>query len=380
MPGSASSNRVFALARGFAAAGRDVKMILCQGAGAPAELDKIIDAGAFIENIETVYIPNRGNKISRMKYFIRDIKKCIAQYYIQNRSVIYFYLAPEYGLFLKKYHKVMFCEETEIPFNNIIHVYPTFSKRMRVRIIEFLRKKTIEKSRGLFVISKALKEYYESKSIRNVQILNMFVDTTRFSNIKKQNTFKYIGYCGAVSRYKDGVDCLIKAFKLVLESHTDYKLLIIGPIPKEQDRKELTDIVNELGLGEKVVFTGKVSVEEMPQYLTNAEILALARPDTPQAKYGFPTKLGEYLTTGNPVVVTNVGDMGYFLKDKYNAMIAQPGNHEEFAEKLNWLIENPEKAEEIGKKGKELSFNEFSNTTQAKIAIEYMEKILINKS
>ena len=48
-------------------------------------------------------------------------------------------------------------------------------------------------------------------------------------------------------------------------------------------------------------------------------MLVLARPDNIQAKGGFPTKLGEYLATGNPVVVTKVGEIPNYLIDGVNA-------------------------------------------------------------
>ena len=50
-------------------------------------------------------------------------------------------------------------------------------------------------------------------------------------------------------------------------------------------------------------FTGRTSPEVMPQILTDASILALARPNNVQSQNGFPTKLGEYLATGNPVAI-----------------------------------------------------------------------------
>ena len=98
----------------------------------------------------------------------------------------------------------------------------------------------------------------------------------------------------------------------------------------------------------------------MPQYLKNAEVLVLSRPDNIQAAYGFPTKLGEYLMTGNPVVVTRVGELDNFLEDGKSCLFAKPGDAQHFAKKLKWTLENPAEAKEIGAKGKqvaEVSFN-----------------------
>ena len=65
---------------------------------------------------------------------------------------------------------------------------------------------------------------------------------------------------------------------------------------------------------DSIVFTGIVSAADIPQILKNAAVLALDRPDSLQAQCGFPTKLGEYLLTENPVIVTKVGDIPLFLE------------------------------------------------------------------
>ena len=110
----------------------------------------------------------------------------------------------------------------------------------------------------------------------------------------------------------------------------------------------------------------------IPQLLFNASILALARPDNLQAKNGFPTKLGEYLATGNPVVVTKVGEIPNFIKHMINGLLAEPDNPVDFAEKLCWIVENPIMAQNIGAKGKELISNAFNSLAQSKKALQFI--------
>ena len=55
----------------------------------------------------------------------------------------------------------------------------------------------------------------------------MFVDSSRFEIIKEQ-TEPYIAYCGTISREKDGVDILLKAFSVFRQSASDYKLYRIS--------------------------------------------------------------------------------------------------------------------------------------------------------
>ena len=111
----------------------------------------------------------------------------------------------------------------------------------------------------------------------------------------------------------------------------------------------------------------------MPQLLKNARVLALARPNNLQAQFGFPTKLGEYLLTGNIVVVTSVGDIPLYLKDRENALLAEPSNIEHFAEKMDWALSHPQECELLGARGKEVAikhFNAFNETQKLMTVIQ----------
>lgn len=223
---------------------------------------------------------------------------------------------------------------------------------------------TLTRLSGLFVISRPLKEYYESLGVppSKIHIVNMTVDIDRFRNLKKTpSKERYIAYCGDLSNDKDGVNLLIKAFALVCRRIPDIKLYLIGATSSKDCSSNNFRLIKDLGIEDRVVFTGVVSSNKMPQLLKDAEVLALARPDNLQAKYGFPTKLGEYLLTENPVAVTSVGDIPLFLKDGISALISEPSNVDMFADKLLWALNNPDDASRIGKAGAEVAMRNFNS-------------------
>lgn len=166
-------------------------------------------------------------------------------------------------------------------------------------------------------------------------------------------------------------DVLIKAFAIVAKQVADVKLYIIGGFPFKKDKETDLELVKILGIEDRVVFTGPIPRDDMPQMLKNAEALVLARPDNIQAKYGFPTKLGEYLLTENPVVLTSVGDIPLFLKDGESAYIATAGDVDGIAAKLIEAITSPN-AQTIGKKGSEVAMQEFNSEIEAKKITDFI--------
>lgn len=317
------------------------------------------------QNISTEYLWNpyllyRGpfRKLTLFRYINKFLKR------LKEGDIVYTY---NVSLLTKMCEEVkgirVYAERTEHPDAAIAFPNPHLS----LSDSEILS--TLKNLSGLFVISKSLKEYYEKLGINpsKIHIINMIVDAHRFRDTKKTACKeKYIAYCGKVSNKKDGVDQLIKAFALVCKQHQDIKLYIIGNTPSQKDSSDNLLLIKSLGIENKVVLTGVVSSEKVPQLLKNAEVLALARPDNLQAGYGFPTKLGEYLLTENPVVITSVGDIPFFLKDGVSALISEPSNVEMFARKLLWVLDNPKEASKIGKAGALVALNSFNSEVETK--------------
>ena len=266
----------------------------------------------------------------------------------------------------------VFAERTEHPEASHGYPHPLLSLTEEEYIC------TVRKLDGLFVISKPLKEYYCSLGLdkSKIEIINMTVDPSRFFNLHKTScSVRYIAYCGNASNNKDGVDELIKAFALVANSVKDVKLYIIGDIPTKEQKFENYELAKSLGIADRIVFTGMVKSSEIPQLLKNAEILALDRPDNLQAKYGFPTKLGEYLLTQNPVVVTSVGDITEFLIDGKSALIAKPCDPQDFSSKLIWALKNPKEASRIGLCGYEVAMNNFNSFNESNKMINFIKRL-----
>lgn len=351
-PGSAATNRIVAYAKSFVELGKDVVLVL----GYENDLSL-----PTIEGVEVIGVSAKTHQLIGLKMVAK-----VKRHYTKETAVL-IYGSPLLCLFLPRWRYHIFFECTEVPLYGK-------SKGVGLRLKESFKLRLAKRATGMFVISNALKAYFVQRGIKNISVINMFVDASRFDINAPENVGKHIAYCGTVSPYKDGVDCLIKAFHLFRKSHKEYTLKIIGRFENEKSEQEVRELVKSLGLDNVIVFTGLVSADDMPKLLKGAYMLALARPNNMQAQYGFPTKLGEYLATGKPVVVTRVGEIGDFLIDGMNCRMAEPNNPQDFAEKMSWVADNEEKALTLGEKGKQLTNKEFSSLEQCKKALEFMEK------
>ena len=275
--------------------------------------------------------------------------------------------------FAKKHRIKIFHERTELPYvvgkENSIFGKVKFNFYLKTLIPEF---------DGIFVISDKLKSYL-SKYNHNIEKILTVVDTKFFSSGSDRiYDFPYIAYCGTMSGTKDGVPILIESFTQLSKTFTSHKLILIGDNRDKQKIKETLDAIEQFEIQEKVVFTGLINRNDMPGLLGHADLLVVSKPENEQNSGNFPIKIGEYLATGVPVVVTKVGEISKFIIDGQTGFLSLPDSAESFYLKMDEALTDYEKAREIGIKGKQIAEKIFGYKIQAKRMCDYINKI--NKS
>ena len=364
--GGAAVNRHLAYAKGLNELGHDITFLLLENQEWTEkrlvkdniefiQVNQIRKSKFRIQNIINLYkiINNAKHQIEQERAKLTRIAVVLLDTDILILNPTLFYLK---NMGIKTFH-----ERTEYPA-----IVAGKSLTKKIKLFIYLHY-TIRKFDGIYVINKALKNYFQKITNERIpiRIINMIVDPSRFEDTKSIINSNIISYCGTIEGEKDGVPILIQAFRLIADEFQEIKLQLIGSLENKRTREKITAMVEELGLKNRVILTGLVNRGEIPGLLSDSRILALARPNNKQAEGGFPTKLGEYLATGNVVVVTSVGEIGEFLTDKKNAFIASPGSAEKFAAKLREALLSKD-GSKIGLEGKKLVYDKFNYLTQAR--------------
>jgi glycosyltransferase involved in cell wall biosynthesis len=376
--GDAPTNRVHAYAKGFYENGVNVHVICF--------FNEYMLAGDGIVNGINFYHPLKQKKKSEhfiprnwyklLKYFNTIILlRRIAKKDKIEAIIVYTMLLNThlFAWFLSRLvRSVLLVECGEYPLRN-------FQNGILKRKQGLLKLRIESKScDGILCISRFLVDFYSKHGIpgNKLFIVPSTVDKERFRlSIDAPLTFEYILYCGGLTFLKDGVHILIESFAQISKKHQETNLVLIGKGDTVQDELSLKDLAKKFNITDRVFFLGFKSRSEIPAYLNNAKVLALARPRSLIAEAGFPSKLTEYLTTGVPVVVTEVGEIPVYLKNNENAFLSEPDSADAFAKRLDFVLDNYEFATEVAKKGKELTESIFSYKYQAKRVIEFINSI-----
>lgn len=351
-PNTAPTNRLLSLLKGMDENGYEVEVVFMYPDKHRSKLEgdynKLAVRYLWSDSDGTANIPKYIKSFFTLRRFARNLAAGTRLLVIGGSKYLH--------LFTCRKDIVVFHERTEHPI--AVDALPSALQRRYYR--------ACRNADGIFCITTEGKRVFEQElGCRNVSIINMTVDSTRFEGLSRSHAQpRRIAYCGTASNNKDGVDQLLKAFAIVHRSLPDVELHIMGRTPSSRDRSGNLALIDSLGIGDKVVFEGIVPADRMPSRLQAASVLALARPDSLQARGGFPTKLGEYLLTGNPVVVTAVGDIPLFLKDGVSAYLCPSRDAESFASALVRALENTQEASRIGETGRQVALKHFNYLTE----------------
>jgi glycosyltransferase involved in cell wall biosynthesis len=165
----------------------------------------------------------------------------------------------------------------------------------------------------------------------NLKQFNPDIDGSRIRQVYKI-TGSLVLYIGQLhgAQY---IDLFIKAANVVLHKYPHVSFMIVGEGFMENS---LRILVKELGIDDKVIFTGSVSHQEIPEYIAAADVCVAPFRDTKVARCKSPLKIVEYLASGKAIVASNVGEVRRMLGGV--GILVEPGKSLSLAEGILRLL------------------------------------------
>lgn len=235
---------------------------------------------------------------------------------------------------------------------------------------------------GYIVISDNLKFLVESFKKKKCQILKVPILTNsveiELNELCSINTSEeYIVHTGGLSDSKEGIVDLIKSIHYVNNSST-YKLNLFftGNLKGSTDEIKINKIIEDLSLQNKIKFLGYLSDAEVLEYQKKSLLAVINKPNNLQNNYCFPTKLGEYMILGKPIIVNKVGEYMNYLKDDYNAIVLEKNTPEFLGDSIIKVLNNNDYYKQIGFNAKKTADVSFNYNVQAERINNYFNNII----
>jgi glycosyltransferase involved in cell wall biosynthesis len=212
------------------------------------------------------------------------------------------------------------------------------------------RKLLIKRAVGFIAYGTKAKEYLVNLGAKPERIgigINT-VDTDFFQKklrkyrdgLEIENNKKNLLYVGYLVKRKR-LDLLLKSIEILAKKRSDFILKIVGDGPEKEN---LVKLVDNLGIAKFVSFEGYKQKEELIKYYAEADCFL------------FPTDfdiwglvLVEAMAAGLPCIASiNAGATQDLINDASNGFIADFYDFKSIANKINWVLDNPDLAAKIG--------------------------------
>lgn len=283
---------------------------------------------------KVIYIPESNMEKSSLKEYIhspirirKQIKRLSPDIVISWRANAgYFCTLACHGLKVKH----VFSERTD-PY-----METSFALKVATKICDYA-------DYGVFQTEGAQHYYKRLNKERSIVIPNPVVFNKEVKLVpynERRNEIAFVGRCFLKQKRQD---IMLKAFKIVLETHPEIQLKFYGG---DFDIERIKRMVADMGLQEHVTFAGPVN--DVLNKIKYARVLALSSDYE-----GIPNVLLEAMSAGVPVVSTDTspGGVRVIVNDGENGYIVPRGDYKKLAEKIVMILNNKDIAEKFIQNG-----------------------------
>ncbi len=297
-------------------------------------------------NLQMFFITNKGDSLERLSTILR-----------LNFSLLNFEKDHNNPFKLIKdfFQLLLYCKKHKI---DIIHTHHRYPELISVLVSKIAGVKTITtvhslvsglnvlsfRSDEIICVSNAVKknliENYPHSKKRITVLYNCVEDS--FFDAKSdgkiiRNKFgltsddKIILFAGRISRIK-GADTLINAFVKINRQNKNLKLILLGQV----EDINISDVIKGF---EKYIFVIQPVKDILDFYQTSHIVVLPSRIDP------FPYVMLEAGAMKKPFIGGDTGGISEFIEDGVNGILIEPGNYDQLADKIIFVINNREQAE-----------------------------------
>ena len=248
--------------------------------------------------------------------------------------------------------------------------------------LRFFEESMLHRARRIIAVSHFTKweltKYYKIPPSK-IQVIHNGVDTRKFYPTPDKLKIKQelglnpddIAIVSVGRLYaRKGLFTLIESIPSVIRKFKNAKFIISGKGQRDEMQKLLA-YAKKLGVKDKIVFTGYYPDKKLPKLYQAADVFAFST-----FYEHHPFAVLEALSTGLPLVTTNVGGIPETIESGKNGLLVEPFNAKQFSDSILCLLEHPVKAAEMGHLARKRILKELDWSIVVKDAIKVYDEAL----
>jgi len=213
----------------------------------------------------------------------------------------------------------------------------------------------------------------QNKSLINIPYtiqISSGVDTSVIIPSFNQATYPIKFFFASRLLWSKGIKELLLAGQILNGSYAGkFKIVIAGELEPKHRAGVPREIFSSANLDRYIDFIGHISLENMPEYLSNSDVVVL-----PSYREGFSKFLMEGAAAGKPLITSNIPGCRETVDEGVNGHCVEPRDAEKLASAMSQFISKPDKCADYGKHSRNKAESEFDSKVIVSKTLEFYEK------
>jgi glycosyltransferase involved in cell wall biosynthesis len=324
----------------------------------------------YYEKIQNVYVyscnvgSNENTNFSKWRYVkvLNRLKRTIRKF---QPDILHAHYASSYGLLgaLTGFHPYIISV-----WGSDVYDFPQMSM-----FHSFILKYNLSKADRILSTSYMMAKETQKYTTQLISITPFGVDINLFKKeeIKYNNDCEFIVGNVKTLSPKYGIDVLINAFKIVLDSNPDRKIRL-DIIGDGRDKEKLKQLTIDLGISDKIFFRGEIDNHLLPQWYNQFSV-SVSVSDSES----FGVVAVEAMACECPVVVSDADGFTEVVKDGKTGFIVPKRDIQTTAKAIQKFIDDPTLRGKMGANGRKRVLELYNWNENVKTMIDiYKAKIV----
>lgn len=394
---NAPASRTYEHAVRWVRAGHDVTVVTC----APNCPDGVVFAGyqnrlrsqtEMIDGIRVVRVwtwiaPNKGTVLRILNYTSYMVSAVWSALWLPRPDVVVS-TSPQFfcgwaGVWYHWLKRVPFVLEIRDIWPESIAAVGAMKKGLATRFLEWLERRMYLAADRIVTVGHGYKEQIAAKvpvGDRTSVVMNG-VDAQLFApqphdeeflqkwNLAGKFVCSYVGTIGMAH----GLEVVVRAARTLQEQgRTDIAFLIVGDGAR---RAELERLAAQESVQSLVIFTGRMSRDQMPTVLASSDASLVHLRKTELFETVVPSKIFETMAMGRPIIMGVRGESREIVKAAGAAVEMEPESETDLVNALLQLADDPPFRESLSRSAREYVLEHYDRNKQAAKMLGVFEEL-----
>ncbi len=318
---------------------------------------------AVINDIKVYYFKNISNRLAWARFVLNTGVISALRKNINDFDIIHLHgLRNFQNIFCYYYAK-----KHNIPYIVQAHgdlPYANQKVLIKKAIDSIIGYRLLRDAYKVIALNKTEADQYKKMGVseKKIEIVPNGIDLSEYESLPERGQFrnkyrinnneKIILYLGRIHKTK-GIDLLIKAYSKLVKNMEVLRLVIVGP--DDGCLFELKKRIDELGIEEKVIFTGPLFNHDKLSAYLDADVLVY-----PGIHEIFGLVPFEAIICGKPVIVADNDGCGEIVKEADCGYLVRYGDVEGLKNQILYVLNNIEEAKKKVLQGQRYIYKNFA--------------------